>query len=109
VQELFSARLSKLRMGTTAQENEVRKMKAAVAEAEEKLRNVKRWSRDFDHDADPLVKRLETLRFSLDYELPKGVHFLSEAQKILESYVQNPSAPAATPPPSSPPPIPSSD
>src|SRR5688572_3151604 len=63
VQELFSARLSGLRMSTTAQENQVRKMKAAVAEAEEKLRNVKRWSRDFDHEADPLVKRLETLRF----------------------------------------------
>src|SRR6478609_6022587 len=33
VQELFSARLSGLRMGTQAQENEVRKMKSAVAEA----------------------------------------------------------------------------
>lgn len=109
VQELFSARLSGLRMGTQAQENEVRKMKAAVAEAEEKLRNVKRWARDFDHDADPLVKQLETLRFSLDYELAKGVHFLSEAQKILESYLQSPPAPAAPAPPSSTPPSPSSD
>jgi hypothetical protein len=109
VQELFSARLSGLRMSTTAQENEVRKMKIAVAEAEEKLRNVKRWARDFDHDADPLVKRLETLRFSLDYELPKGVHFLSEARKILETYVQSAPAPAAPPPPSTIPPSPSAD
>ena len=110
VQELFSARLSGLRMSTTAQENEVRKWKAAVAEAEEKLRNVKRWSRDFDHEADPLVKRLESLRYSLDFDLPKGVIFLSEAQKILESYIQSPPTTSAPPPPaSSTPPSPSSD
>src|SRR5688572_28030126 len=72
-QELFSARLSGLRMSTTAQENAVRKAEAAVAEAEEKLRNVKRWSRDFDHMVDPMVKRLEGLRYYLDYDLPKGV------------------------------------
>jgi hypothetical protein len=93
-------------MSTTAQENAVRKAKAAVAEAEEKLRHVKRWNRDFDHAADPLVKRLESLRFNLDFELPKGVSFLSEAQKILESYVTSPPAPAAPPPPA---PSPSSD
>jgi hypothetical protein len=99
-QELFSARLSGLRSTTTAQENAVRKAKAAVAEAEEKLRNVKKWSRDYDHLVDPLVKRLEGLRYYLDYELPKGVHFLSEAQKTLEAYVSSPPAPAApTPPP----------
>ncbi len=110
VQELFSARLSGLRMSTTNQENEVRKWKAAVAEAEEKLRNVKRWSRDFDHEADPLVKRLESLRYSLDFDLPKGVNFLSEAQKILESYVQSPPTASTPPPPeSSTPPSPSSD
>ena len=74
-QELMSARLSGLRMTTTTQENNVRKCKAAVEEAEEKLRNVKRWSRDFDHLADPLVKRLESLRYHLDYELPKASRF----------------------------------
>jgi hypothetical protein len=99
VQELFSARLSGLRMSTTAQENAVRKAKAAVAEAEEKLRNVKRWVRDYDHAIEPLVKRLESLRYYLDFELPKGVSFLSEAQKILESYVASPPAPAAPTPP----------
>ena len=94
-QELFSAKLSGLRMSTTAQENAVRKAEAAVAEAETKLRNVKRWSRDYDHLVDPLVKRLEGLRYFLDFELPKGVLYLSEAQKILEGYVASPPPPAA--------------
>lgn len=98
-QELFTARLSGLRMSTTAQENAVRKAEAAVAEAEEKLRNVKRWSRDFDHAVDPMVKRLEGLRYYLDYDLPKGVIFLSEAQKLLDRYVESPPPPAAPAPP----------
>jgi hypothetical protein len=56
---------------------------------------VKRWSRDYDHLVDPLVKRLEGLRYFLDFELPKGVLYLSEAQKILEGYVASPPPPAA--------------
>lgn len=98
-QELFSAKLSGLRMSTTAQENAVRKAEAAVVEAEEKLRNVKKWSRDYDHAIEPLVKRLEGLRYFLDFDLPKGVIFLSEAQRILEGYVESPPPPAAPAPP----------
>ena len=103
-QELFSARLSGLKTSTTAKEMQVRKAKEAVAEAEAKLRNVKRWSRDYDSMVDPLVKRLQGLRYYLDYELPKGVHFLDEVQKTLESYVSAPPPPSGTPgpPPSAP-------
>jgi hypothetical protein len=100
-QELFSARLSGLRMSTTAQELAVRKAKEAVAEAEEKLRNTKKWARDYDHAVDPLVKRLEGLRYYLDHDLPKGVLFLMEAQKTLEGYVTNAPAPSTQPPPPS--------
>jgi hypothetical protein len=75
---------------------------AAVAEAEEKLRNVKRWSRDFDHLADPLVKRLESLRYYLDYELPKGVSFLIRSAKDPRILHYQRPAPAGPPPPSAP-------
>src|SRR3954469_21913303 len=46
-QELLSAKLSGLRENLKLQLDAVRKCKAAVAEGEEKLRNVKRWTRDF--------------------------------------------------------------
>lgn len=105
VQELFSARLSGAHISTAVKEQAVRKAKRAVAEAEEKLRAVKKWNRDFDHAVDPLVKRLESLRYYLDFELPKGVSFLSEAQKILEAYATSSLAPAPAPPPPSQPPI----
>jgi len=85
-QELFSAKLSSLRDNLAAQQNAVRKAKLAVAEAEEKLRSVKHWTRNFDHEADPLLKRLEGLRLFLDHDLPRAISYLLQAQKTLEGY-----------------------
>ena len=98
-QELFSAKLSGLRDNLSAQENAVRKAKAALAEAEEKIRQVKLWTRNFDHCADPLMKRLEGLRQLLDHDLPKAVSYLLQAQKTLEGYSESaPTGPVAPPP-----------
>ncbi len=85
-QELFSARLSGLKDSTTMQEVAVRKAKQAMAEAEEKLANVKRWSRDFDHQLGPLAKKLEGLRGYLDAEMPKALVYLVQAQRTLDAY-----------------------
>jgi chromosome segregation ATPase len=99
-QELFSAKLSGLRDNLSAQENAVRKAKKALAEAEEKLRQVKLWTRNFDHCADPLVKRIEGLRQLLDHDMPKAVSWLLQAQKTLEGYSESaPSAPLTPAPP----------
>ena len=95
-QELFSAKLSALRDNLTGPQNAVRKAKTAVAEAEEKLGAVKAWTRNFDHAADPMLKRLEGLRQVLDHDLPKAIAYLLQAQKTLEGYTE--AAPAALPP-----------
>ncbi|HEV7866998.1 MAG TPA: hypothetical protein VGO90_04915 [Chthoniobacteraceae bacterium] len=87
-QELMSARLSGLRDSTTAQQNAVLKAKRALAEAEDKLRAVKRWNRDYDSHADPLTKRLESFRHVLDHDMPKGLSYLLQAQKTLEAYAE---------------------
>ena len=100
VQELMSARLSSLRDSTTMQEQAVAKAKRGLAEAEEKLRVIKIWSRDFDHAVDPLTRRLDGLRQFLDLDLPKGLAFLVQAQRTLEAYAETaplrsePAAPA---------------
>ena len=99
-QELLSAKLSGLRDNLVIQQNAVRKAKAALEEAEGKLRNVKRWNRDFDSAADPLVKRLESLRSYLDFELPDAIAYLVQAQRTLDAYTESPApepAPAAPP------------
>ena len=109
VQELMSAKLSSLRDNITFQQNAVRKAKAAVAEAEEKLRHIKKWNQNFDGLADPMAKRLEGLRQFLDFNLPKGITFLVQAARTLDEYAEThepkpaPSAAAPAPAPEAPP------
>ena len=87
-QELLSTRLSGLRDTSTNQEVAVRKAKHAVAEAEEKLRNIKTWVRSYDHHAEPLTRRVESLRQYLNYDMPKGIAYLLQAQRTLEAYAE---------------------
>lgn len=98
--ELFGAKLSPLRDDTAKQQEDVRRARRAVAEAEEKLRNVKKWTRDYDSMVEPMTKRLEGLRFFLDHDMIKALAFLVQAQRTLEGYAEIPlesseAAPAA--------------
>jgi hypothetical protein len=97
-QELLTARLSNLRDNIKHQQDMVRKCKAAVAEGEQKLRNTKIWTRDFPHEVDPLVRRLEGLRHYLDHDLPKAIAFLLQAQETLSNYAQTSAVPPSAPP-----------
>jgi hypothetical protein len=98
-QELFAAKLSPLRDATAQQEELVRKARRAVAEAEEKQRNVKKWNRNYDSAVEPLAKRLEGLRHFLDHDLMKAVSYLVHQQKTLEGYLEAGPPPEAAQPP----------
>jgi hypothetical protein len=98
VQELYSARLTKMTETVTLREAVVRKAKAAVEEAEEKLRRVKKWNQNFDATADPLVKKLDSFREFLDHQMPDAVTFLYRARDILDAYAER-TAPAEKPAP----------
>jgi hypothetical protein len=86
--ELFGARLSPLRDVTAKQQEAVRRARRSLEEAEVKLRNVKKWVRDYDSVVEPLTKRLEGLRHFLDTDMLKAIAYLVRAQKTLESYAQ---------------------
>jgi len=96
-QELLSARMAKALDNLTVQQMAVHKAKRALEEAQEKLRKVKLWMRDFDGMVEPLARGLNSLRGYLDHDMPQGIAYLSEVQKIMESYtgVQRPAGPAA--------------
>jgi len=96
--EFFGARLSSMREPSAQQRLAVHRAKAAVAEAEEKLRNIKAWNRNYDGATDPLLKRLNGLRQFLDFDLPKGVSFLTQAQRTLEDYTERAAPPPAPAP-----------
>jgi hypothetical protein len=105
LQELMGARMSSLQDSTAAQQSAVTKARNAFHEAEEKLRAVKYWDRNFDLVVDPVVKQLGGLRTALEHRMPKAIAFLANARQALDDYSDRhhaPDAPAPAPAESAP-------
>lgn len=85
--EYFSARLTHSgSSGATGKQAVVRRATAAKREAEEKLRKIKKWCRDFDSGIEPLAKKVENLRASMLYEMPNAIAFLEQSARTLSDY-----------------------
>lgn len=97
-QEYFGARLTGQEETIMRHQRAVRAARAAVEEAETKLKNVKAWERNYESVVGPVAKRMDGLRHTLDFDLPKALHYLSQAQKTLEAYAERGSLPEAPPP-----------
>jgi hypothetical protein len=97
-QELLSAKYSEFNETQTMQRSAVRKAKEAVAEAEDKLRRIKGWLRNFDTSFDPLVRKLDVLRQYLDNDIPKAIAHIVQIQRTLEAYAEVSPLFAAAPP-----------
>jgi DNA repair ATPase RecN len=90
-QELSTARMSTHNESALmARQATVNKIRRSITEAEDKIRRIKGWNQAYDSRADPLAKRLDTLRQYLDTDLPKAIGYLTNAQKILEDYANSP-------------------
>lgn len=103
-QALFSARLGILRKETGAEQLVVHRAKAALEEAEQKLRIIKKWDREFDGHVQPLLKQTEKLHTVLSNDMVKAVAYLTQAIKTLAAYAER-TAPATPEPPASQPQI----
>jgi len=88
--ELFTARMSEFIDSPTVQQMMVRKARRALEESEAKLAKVKEWTRRYSETADPLARKLDSLRHHFDQVMPHGVTYLAEAQKLLEGYTETP-------------------
>ncbi|MEO6183720.1 MAG: hypothetical protein ABIP71_11610 [Verrucomicrobiota bacterium] len=88
-QTLFSAELSNLREVSSAERMAVQKAKRALEEAEEKLKRIKKWDRDFGSQVEPLARQLEKLQTVLANNLPDAIAFLAGAVKSLDAYNQD--------------------
>lgn len=103
--ELFNARLSTLNDSSMLQHLAEQKAKKAVEDAEQKLAAVRRWDRDLENLADPMLKQVGQLQSFLATDLCKAVPFLTQVIQALEAYTKlSPSAGPASPPPAEPPP-----
>jgi hypothetical protein len=91
---LFSARLSNLRKETAAEVMAVHRARRSLDEAQTKLLVLKRWLREFDAQAQPLLKQMEKLHTVLANDMVKAVAYLSQTVTTLDDYA------SITPPPS---------
>src|SRR6185503_12221643 len=80
---LSGARLSDLRGDKTVEQNAVRKAKAALDQAENKLKRLKQWNREFDTQVQPLVKQLEKLHTVLSNDMLLANAYLTQAISTL--------------------------
>jgi predicted ATPase len=92
-QALFSAQIANLREESSAEVNAFHRAKRARDEADDKLRTLKRWNRDFENQVQPLVKQTEKLHTLLTRDLVQAIAYLAQAVTTLDAY-------AGTPPPS---------
>ena len=96
---IMSARLSKNNENAlTIRKNAVAKAKRALEEAQDKVRRVKQWAQNFDNAADPIVKRMESVRQYLDVDMPKAIAYLVNLQRTLAAYAEGPPPEAASAP-----------
>jgi hypothetical protein len=91
--ELFSARLSNLRKESAAEVMAVHRCRRSLDEAQSKLLVLKRWLREYDAQAQPLLKQMEKLHTVLANDMVKAVAYLAQAVDTLDAY-------AGVPPPS---------
>jgi len=92
-QELFRARLSSLQDDISLQMHTMHKATRAFDEADEKLRNVRRWTRNYEAAVEPLTKKLGNLRQFFDDEMTKALASLIQMRNTLEAYAETAPAP----------------
>ena len=95
-QELLSARISNLALPSAAQQLAVTRAQQAVHEAEDKLRLLKKWGREFENLTDPPLKLVDHLHTFLTSDMAHAVAFLTQALTTLDAYAERQPAPSAT-------------
>jgi hypothetical protein len=85
-QELFTATLSQFHESTVLQHLAVQRTQQAVREAEAKLGTLKKWGRELENRAAPLLKQTEQLQGFLATDMARAVAYLDQALKALDAY-----------------------
>jgi LmbE family N-acetylglucosaminyl deacetylase len=85
-QELFNAKLSQFQDSTALHLMAVQRAQRAVQDAESHLGALKKWDRELENRAAPLMKQTEQLQGFLATDMSRAVAYLDQALKALEAY-----------------------
>lgn len=84
--ELFTSRLSAMTSHSAARQMAVTRLRRLVRETEERAKILKKWIRNYDTLAEPLIKKLDGMQHFAAHDLPKAVSFLAQAERTLDDY-----------------------
>lgn len=85
-QELFSAQISGMRDASYVQQQAVQKARQGLRDAEDKLRLVKTWKRQYDQRVEPVGKQVEKFRHNISHDLANALAYLDQVIKTLAEY-----------------------
>jgi len=86
--ELFGARLAQFQETLVEKQLIVRRAREAQIHAEEKLKVLRRWERDLERAAEPMLKQIERAQNYLSGDMGRGVVLLGEMVKSLQAYAE---------------------
>ena len=86
--ELFNARLSQLQDSSLLQQLVAQRAQQAVQESEQKLTSLKKWDRELENQAEPLLKQIGQLQGFLANDMTRAVTHLTQVIQTLEAYAE---------------------
>lgn len=102
-QTLFSARLSDLREAGAFEQAAVHRARRDLEHAEDKLRRIKRWTRELGPRTESLTRQVNALDTIFSQEMARAVAWLTEVVRHLDAYAEvRPSFETDPPTPSAP-------
>ena len=86
--EMFSVSMSKFQEVGAAQQLALHRAKEAHEEAQKKIVLLKKWDKELDNRAEPLVKQVDQFLSFVSTELPRAIAYITQAIKSLEAYAE---------------------
>lgn len=93
-QELFSSRISNLQPSSLDKQMAVKRAKNAMDEATLKLQTLKKWTRVFDSEVEPLGRQIDKVRSVISGDMVEAVAYLTQMVKTLDEYARMTAPPA---------------
>ena len=87
-QALFSARLSDLREAGAFEQAAVHRARRDLDHAEDKLRRIKRWTRELIPRTESLTRQVNALDTVFSHEMARAVAWLTEVVRHLDAYAE---------------------
>jgi len=85
-QTLFQESIATQRGPASFHQMQVHRAERSLEEAQEKLKHIRFWSRNFENRSLPMVRQVEQLHTVLTVDMAQAVNFLNQSLAALDAY-----------------------